>query len=481
MLDTDEPLAALAAGRQRWSAHLADFVSIPSVSGEPRHAADVRRAAAWLRARLHALGMPRAALVETPGHPIVWAEWRSRRPAPTVLIYGHYDVVAPGPAQEWRSPPFAPVERGGLLYGRGASDDKGPLSAQLAALEAWLAGTGRLPVNVTCLYEGEEEIGSVHLRRLIAGGWRPASQVGLVKAAVISDTRILAPDYPALIVGLRGSLAAEVEIAGSARDVHSGAFGGAIRNPAHVLCELLATLHDRSGRVAIAGFYDDVRPPAWTLRDGLAERMTAAQIVVTAGRQVAFGERGFSAYERTALRPALDVNGLSAGHTGPGGKGIVPARALAKLSFRLVPAQDPHRVAVQFRRHLALHAPPGVRARAVFSKPATPVTIDPRRGALQAARAALRAGFGRAPALLFSGGTIPVVEQFAACIGDPVLMGFALADDGMHGPNERVHLGALAAGARSLVHFLSLIARPGPGDARLWSDYEAREAAGVDR
>jgi len=460
MAGATEPLDALSARWPRWVGELADFVAIPSVSSDPRRRGDIQRAADWLRARLRALGMSRASLVQTPGNPVVWAEWTTPGAASRVLMYGHYDVVTPGGRTEWHSPPFLPVARGGFLYGRGASDDKGPVVAQLAALDAWLSTRGRLPVNVTCLFEGEEEIGSPHLRALLRHR-RPVARGPVFDAAVISDTRMLGPGLPTLVTGLRGSLAAELEVRGPRRDVHSGAFGGAIRNPAHVLAELIASLHDGAGRVSIAGFYRDVRPPGRDRFEGQpVARIITAQLLAQGGPRIAFGEPGFSTYERTAQRPALDVNGIEAGHTGPGAKGVIPARATAKLSFRLVPDQDPRRVAVLLRRHLARRLPRGVRLRTSFSKPVLPVTIDPFTPAAHAARAALEAGFGRAPALLDSGGTIPVVESFATRVGTPVLMGFARPDDGMHGPDERVDLSALAAGSRSLVHFLALMSKP---------------------
>lgn len=458
MAATNSPLALLAARRSSWVDQLSEFVAIPSVSADPRHRDDVRRAAEWLRQRLAAVGMRRAVLLETRGHPLVRAEWTSSAAPASVLFYGHYDVVAPGAVSAWRSPPFAPCRRGRFLYGRGASDDKGPLLCHLAALEAWLSTAGRLPVNVSCLFEGEEEIGSPNLRRLLArrprlNGRRP------VDAVVISDTRMLAPGRPALITGLRGGLAAEIEVVGPAHELHSGAFGGAVRNPAHALAELVAGLHDRSGRVSIEGFYRDVRAAPRLREEELVQQILASQIAAEAGTRFLFGEPGFSPGERATVRPALDVNGVHAGHIGPGGKGVIPAKATAKLSFRLVPDQDPRRVAALLQSHIARHRSEGLPVRTSFSKLSRPVVIDPGSPALSAAKEALAAGFGRQPVLLRSGGTIPVVELLAARVGVPVLMGFARADDGMHGPNERVDLAALAAGARSIVHFLERIGR----------------------
>ena len=462
MSPTDRPLRALAAGRSRSIQQLAEFVSIPSFSSEPRHVNDVRGAAGWLRARLREAGIPRTALIETGGAPLVWGEWSVSDTAPTVLMYGHNDVVARGSGQSWRSPAFAPVRRGRFLYGRGASDDKGPLLAQLSAVEAWAKSVGQPPLNVLCLYEGDEEVGSPHLRRLLRAGRLPPSAVGPVDAVLVCDTRMLAAGHPALVVGLRGSLAAEIDVRGSARDLHAGAFGGLVANPANELAALVTSLHDGQGRITIDGFYRDVAAPPYQHRDPAAEGLVAKQLLSHAGPGVSAGERGFTAYERGALRPSLDVVGLMAGRAGPAGGVTIPRSAVAKLSFRLVPGQDPHGVAPLLQRHLTRRAPHGVTVRTAFSKPARPVVIDPRQAAIRAAIKALRSGFGRTPALLRSGGTIPVVQPFAMRVAVPVLMGFARPDDGMHGPNERVDLVALAAGARSLVHFLYLMSSHAP-------------------
>jgi acetylornithine deacetylase/succinyl-diaminopimelate desuccinylase-like protein len=451
---TDAPLRALAGSRSRWIQNLAEFVSIPSVSSERRHADDVRRAAGWLHRRLREAGIPSTGLIETAGAPLVWGEWSVSPRAPTVLMYGHYDVVAPGSERSWHSPAFVAVQRGRFMYGRGASDDKGPLLTQLSAVQAWARAHGQPPVNVLCLYEGEEEVGSPHLMRLLRAGRLPTAARHRVDAVLVCDTRMVAPARPALTVGLRGALAADVEVRGSARDLHPGAFGGVVANPAGELTTLVASLHDQDGRVAINGFYQDVEPPPHAHRDTAAERLVAQQLLSHAGTHGSKGERGFSAYERGALRPSLDALSLAAGRTGGA---TIPARAVARLSFRLVPNQNPRRVAQLLERHVASRSRHGLTVRIKFSHAARPVAIAPRQPAIRAAELALRAGFGHPPALLRSGGTIPVVQLFAARVAVPVLMGFARPDDGMHGPNERVDLAALAAGGRSLVHFLYLM------------------------
>jgi acetylornithine deacetylase/succinyl-diaminopimelate desuccinylase-like protein len=366
-------------------------------------------------------------------------------------------VVGPEPLERWRTAPFSPALRGRFLYGRGASDDKGPLLCHVAAIAAWLAATGRLPVNVRCVFEGEEEIGSPHLapvlRRIAGDG---------VDAAVISDTRMLGPGQPTLIVGLRGGLAAELEVSGPERDLHSGAFGGAVHNPADVLCELVASLHDTEGRVAVPDFYRRVRARPAPVAPA-PERRASRALLGAAGARWAFGERGYTAYEQTAFRPALGVSGLDAGHTGGGVKSIIPSRARAKLTLRLVPDQSPREIGALLHAHLASRAPPSARVALSLAKPAHPVSIDPSAPALRAAAHALRAGFGASPALLASGGTIPVVELLSARLRIPTaLMGFARPDDGMHAPNERVDLDALAAGTRACIYFLDLLAATAP-------------------
>jgi len=472
------PAAPAARARRRAPlAALADLVRIPSISGAAAHAAGRRQAAGWLAARLRALGARGVRTFGPPDAPLVTGCWPAPRGAPTLLIYGHYDVVAPEPLDAWRTPPFQPVVRDGFLCGRGASDDKGPIVCQLEALRAWVAARGRPPVGVRCLFEGEEESGSRALLALL----RDPPPALRADAVLVCDTRMLGAGRPTLIDGLRGSLAAELVVSGPPRDLHSGAFGGAVRNPAHVLCELLASLHDRDGRVAIPGFYARVRgararpgagasPPSagrtGASRPGArggppGDRALLAQAGVARG----YGERGFSAYERAALRPALDVNGLLAGHTGPGGKSIVPARASAKLSFRLVPDQRPAEVARLLRRHLLARAPADVRVELRVGKHAPPYVGAAGDWAQRAAARALRASFGRAPVVLRSGGSIPVVGALRRALHAPVvLMGFASPDDGMHGPNERFALDALAHGTDACTRFLGELAK---GTARL--------------
>ena len=422
----------------RFIRELCDFLRIPSISAQPRHAGDVRRCAEWLAAHLHTIGLDRVRVIETPRHPLVCAEWRRAPGRPTLLIYGHYDVQPVDPLNEWQSPPFEPAVRGDYLYGRGASDDKGQLFCHLKAIEAYLRTSGRLPVNVVCLFEGEEEIGSPNLAPFIRRHRRALA----ADAAAISDTSIPAPDRPAITYGLRGSLGLELELRGPRQDLHSGHFGGAIHNPAQALCDMLATLHDASGRVTIPGFYDRLRPISPAERAALARAAPSdAQILRNAGVERGWGERAYTLYERATIRPALTINGITAGYQGPGGKGIIPARAAAKLSFRLVLDQDPREVARLFREHIARVTPPTVRAAVRVYSAARPALISREHPALRAAAVAYRRGFGAAPAFLRSGGTIPVVNTLQEILGVPTaLMGFGLPGDRIHAPNERFYL-----------------------------------------
>jgi acetylornithine deacetylase/succinyl-diaminopimelate desuccinylase-like protein len=453
------PADAVAHARGRRAATLRaleELVRFPSVSAEPRHASDLRRCAAWLAARLRRIGLDAVRVVPTARHPLVYGEWCRLPDRPTVLVYGHYDVQPVDPLSAWHSPPFEPTRRGDDLYGRGASDDKGQVSAHLAAIEAWLGGAGRLPVNVRCLLDGEEEIGSPSLASFLARHRRDLP----VDAAVLSDTRMLGPGRPAITYALRGLLNLELEIRGPSRDLHAGTYGGAVHNPLQALCELVDRLHDANGRVAVPGFYDGVRHPTGRLRRAMAASGPSdAAIRREAGVRRAWGEPGFSLYERTTLRPALTVNGIAGGYAGPGSKSVIPARATAKLGVRLVPDQDPEVVEQRLREHIARCVPRTVKATVHVSTCARPTLVDPRHPVMDAAVAACCRGFETAPVFLRSGGTIPVVRLVQDLLGAPtVLLGLALPDDRMHAPNERFYLPNLWRGTETCIWFLHELA-----------------------
>jgi acetylornithine deacetylase/succinyl-diaminopimelate desuccinylase-like protein len=452
------PTPALGYARDHRSqslTELKEFIRFPSVSAQPRHAEDVKRCAQWLTGHLRRIGLRDVAIITTPRHPIVYAASRSDMARPTVLIYGHYDVQPADPLAEWDSPPFEPVVRGQDLFGRGACDDKGQMFAHIKALEAYLQTTRALPVNVKCLFEGEEEIGSPNLAPFVARH-RDALAADV---AVMSDTRMLAPDRPALNYSERGALYLELELRGPDQDLHSGNFGGAVHDPLQALCETIAALHDKDGRIAIPGFYTDVRSRGRDERARMARiGPSDAQILRDARVAEGWGESGYTLYERLTIRPALTVNGITGGYQGPGGKGVIPARALAKLSFRLVPDQDPHKIDRLFRAYIARIVPSTMRASVCSLSGAKPALVDPKHPAMAAAALAYRMGFGAAPVLLRSGGTIPILSTFQEVLGIPtVLMGFALPDDRIHAPNEKFHIPNFYNGINTCIWFLAAI------------------------
>jgi acetylornithine deacetylase/succinyl-diaminopimelate desuccinylase-like protein len=426
------------ARRSKFVSELKEFLRFPSVSSQPKLAEEVANCAKWLARHLKGIGLDAVRIIPTAGNPIVYAQWLRVPGRPTLIIYGHYDVLPGEPLRAWRTPPFTPTLKNDNLHARGASDDKGQLFSHVKAIESYLKTANALPVNVKCVFEGEEEIGSPHLTSFIVKNKR-----GLrADAAVISDTRMLAADRPAISYAQRGGLRAELLVKGPPHDLHSGNFGGAIHNPLQALCEMIARLHDENGRVAIPGFYDDVR--SWSDEERAHMARTGPsneQILRDAKVERGWGESGFNLYERTTIRPALTVNGISGGHRGPGAKSIIPAQALAKLSFRLVPDQDPRKVARLFRAHIERIAPPTVRSSIRAFSAIEPALVDRNHPAVRAAALAYKKGFGAAPVFIRSGGSIPVVNTFQKILKIPaVLMGFGLPDDHIHGPNENFHL-----------------------------------------
>lgn len=459
VMNCSRQLSYVQGRRSRFVAELKDFVRFPTISAQPQRAADLKRCAAWLADRLRQVGLRRVRVIPTPGHPIVYADWTGAPGKPTVLVYGHYDVQPPEPFAEWRTPPFEPTVVGDDLFGRGACDDKGQMFAHVKAIEACLKTQGHLPVNVKCLFEGEEEIGSPNLKPFVERNRRRLA----ADVAVMSDTRMLAADQPALTYALRGGLSFELEVAGQKGDLHSGNFGGAVHNPLQALCEIVAKLHDADRRIAIPGFYDRVR------RWGDAEREFMAangpgdqQILRDAKAEHGWGERGYSSYERTTIRPSLSVTGVTGGYQGEGVKAVIPSRATAKLNFRLVPDQDPAEIERLFRSHIVRVTPPTVRTTVRSFLAARPALIDRRHPVMRAAARAYEHGFGASPVFLRSGGTIPIVNHFQELLGAPTaLMGFALPDDRIHAPNEKFHLPNFYRGIATCIRFLAEVGARG--------------------
>jgi acetylornithine deacetylase/succinyl-diaminopimelate desuccinylase-like protein len=450
----ERPLRYARSHRRRFVSELQDFIRFPTVSSQPKHAPDLKRCAQWLAAHLRRIGLRKTKIFGT-NHPIVYAASQHEPHRPTVLIYGHYDVQPPDPLREWHAPPFEPVVRGNYIFGRGSCDDKGQMFAHVKALESYLQTHRKLPVNVKCLFEGEEEIGSPELKRFLVRNRIPLA----ADVAVMSDMPIPGPNRPAITYALRGGLSLELEVTGPRRDLHSGLFGGAVHNPLQALCEIVASFHEPDGRIAIPGFYDQVRQ--WSPRERDYMRRTGLpddQILRDAQDDQAWGEQGYSLYERTTLRPALTINGLSGGYQGPGGKGVIPARALAKLSFRLVPDQDPLVIDRLVRQHVARVCPATVHAKVRTLSRSNSALVNRSHPALRAAFLAYRKGFGQAPRFLRCGGTIPIVNTIQETLGIPtVLMGFALPDDHIHGPNERFYLPNFLNGIATSIWFLSAV------------------------
>jgi acetylornithine deacetylase/succinyl-diaminopimelate desuccinylase-like protein len=444
-----------AENRSRFLAELQQFLRFRSISSQPGRRADAMQCATWLARHLKAIGLPRVRVVPTRGNPIVFASKFRGRDYPTILIYGHYDVLPGEPLHEWRTPPFEPTLIGNKLFARGTSDDKGQLFIHIKAVESYLSAEGALPVNVKFLFEGGEEVGSPNLDSFI----RRNRRILAADAAVISDTRMIAPNRPAISYAQRGGLRVELEIKGSDHDLHSGNFGGAVLNPAQALSEMIAKLHDAHGRVAIPGFYKDVRNWGEMERGFMARNgRSNEEILANAGVHRGWGEEGFSAYERTTIRPALTINGITSGHQGKGAKSIIPSRAIAKLSFRLVPDQKPERVARLFRDYINKIKPRQVQCAVKFFSPIAPAILNRKHPAILAAVGAYERSFGSRPVFIRSGGSIPVVKTFQKQLGIPVvLMGFGLPEDNIHAPNENLDLTNFTKGIETSIWYLALV------------------------
>ncbi|MCL6501715.1 MAG: dipeptidase [Pirellulales bacterium] len=438
--------AYLDEHRKAFEQDLCSLLSIASVSTDGRHQTEVRQAAQWLASQFAALGM-QVEVAETQGNPIVLAETPPVPAAPTVLVYGHYDVQPADPLDAWVTPPFAPSVREGNVYARGATDDKGQLLTHIKSAQAWLQTAGRLPVNIKYLIEGEEEIGSASLAPFVAAHrHRLACDV-----AVISDTCQFGPGRPAITYGLRGIAYFELRLTGPQHDLHSGVFGGAVVNPATVLAKLLAGVTNEKGQVQVPHFYDDVEPLAPEERErfaalGFDEAAFQRQLGVSA----LGGEEGYTTLERRWVRPSFDVNGLWGGYQGEGAKTVLPARAGAKFSFRLVPRQDPAKIAAELEAWLRQRLPPGISMELQAHHGSQPVVVSLHSPYVQAAARAIERGFGTPPVFIREGGSIPVVSMFRELLGvDTLLLGWGLDDDHAHGPNEKFSLADFHRGIKA--------------------------------
>jgi acetylornithine deacetylase/succinyl-diaminopimelate desuccinylase-like protein len=437
--------------RKRFLDELNDLLRIPSVSTSPEHKADMLRTAEWVAARLRNIGITDVQIFPTAGHPVVYGEHLTAGAgAPTVLVYGHYDVQPAEPLELWQSGAFDPTIRGENLYARGASDMKGQVMASLAAIEAILK-TDRLPVNVKFMIEGEEEIGSPNLGQFIS----THKDLLACDFALNPDSGILAPDVPSITYALRGLAYFELRLTGPDHDLHSGLFGGVVHNPAQVLCELIAGMHDAEGRITLPGFYDKVRPLDAEERAELARLpVTEAVLKNQTGVSEVWGEAGYTLVERLGARPTLEVNGLVSGFTGEGSKTVLPAQAMAKISCRLVPDQDPDEVHQQMLRYLDENAPKTVRYQ-LIKMVGGPASISDRHSpGVEAMSRAMEQVWGVRPVFKREGGSVPVVAQFQQLLGiESVNAGFGLPDDNFHAPNEKLHLPTWQRGIDTLIYF----------------------------
>ena len=447
----------LEANANQFQEALFELLRIPSVSADPAYSADMGRAADWLTEKFKKLGLE-TERIATSSHPILYAESPPVADAPVVLVYGHYDVQPPDPLDEWETPAFEPSVRNGNVYARGATDDKGQFLTHLLSVEAWLATRGPLPLQIKFLIEGEEECGSEALNELLDGKYtilgRPPSEALAADVAVISDTSQFGPGRPAITYGLKGIAYFQVNLTGPNQELHSGSFGGAVSNPANALTELLASLIDGDGRIQIPGFYDDVKDLTESEREqfeglGFDEEAFKQQI----GVHAVTGERGFSTLERKWARPTFDINGLWSGYQGEGAKTVLPARAGAKFSFRLVPAQDPEKIATALKAYLKEHCPPGIELELQEMHHAPGVVVPLESPYLSAASRAIEAGFGKSPVYIREGGSIPIVTSFKTLLNmDTLLLGWGQNDDNMHSPNEKFSLEDFQKGIRSSAH-----------------------------
>lgn len=427
---------------------LFEFLKIPSVSARPEHAADCQAAAQFVADSLSRIGFD-VAIEPTPGHPVVVGEWRKAGPsAPTILIYGHYDVQPAEPLELWTSPAFEPEIRDGRLYGRGSVDDKGQLFLHVKALESHLATRGKLPVNVIVLAEGEEEVGSVNLAAFLE---REKKRLAC-DAVVISDSSMFAPGIPSILSSLRGLAYLQITVKGAQTDLHSGMYGGAVVNPAMALARMLATMHDENGHIAVAGFYDDVRPfPDHVIAAMRELPFDDAHLMEEVGVKQLSGERGYTTLERLWTRPTCEINGMLSGYTGEGAKTVLPSEAMAKVSFRLVPDQNPDNIANLVEAHLRRVAPPEVTTVIVkHLHGGRPWRAELEGPIFEAGKIALEAAFGRTPVITGEGGSIPVVGDFEHILGAPVLlMGFGLPGENAHAPDEWMSVENFTLGIRA--------------------------------
>jgi len=446
-------LSYVEANHDRYLGELKDILAIPSVSTNPGNSSDIRRCAEWLSEHMRRIGLKNVQVFPTPGHPVVYADWLQAPGKPTLLLYGHYDVQPPEPLELWTSPPFEATIRDGRLYARGSADDKGQVFIHLKSIEAYLMNGGDLPINIKLLIEGEEEIGSEHLETFV----KEHKDMLRADLVLISDSSMFAQGVPSICYGLRGLAYMQIDLTGPGKDLHSGSFGGTIHNPIQALSEIIAQLHDKNGKVAIPGFYKDVQALSKKERNAYkrlpwSDRKYAKELSVNA----LYGERGFTTLERVWARPTLECNGIWGGFTGEGAKTVLPSKASAKISMRLVPHQTAAKAAKLFEKHIRKLAPKTVKVTVRNLHGGEPAITPIDSPGVQAAVAALEKGFGKKPLYQREGGSIPIVVQFKQLLGlDTVLLGFGLPDENAHAPDEFINLDNFFGGIRTSVHFFN--------------------------
>ena len=451
--DSKDVLARIDSEKERYLEELKDYIRIPSISTDPDFKADVLRAGEFLVGKLREAGL-QAERIDTAGHPLVYAEWLGAPGKPTVLFYGHYDVQPVDPIELWRNPPFEPTVEGDKLVARGATDDKGQSYAHVKAVAALLAERGKLPVNVKFLVEGEEEAGGAAIEEYVKqdGGKRLKAD-----AVVISDSSLFAPGQPSLIYGLKGLCYTEIKVTGPNRDLHSGTYGGALWNPLNALCHIVDGLRDaKTGKILIPGFYDDVRPlEEWERAEWAKLPFDEEEYRVDLGVPELFGEEGYTTRERTWGRPTCDVHGLFGGYMGKGAKTVLPSWGGAKISMRLVPDQDPQKIAKLFAEHVQAIAPKGVTVEVTNLHGGPAVVVEVQGPIVDAALDAMQEIWGARPVRIREGGSIPIVSTFSSVLKSPVLLlGFGLNDDGLHSPNEKFNISHFYNGIRSVARLL---------------------------
>ncbi len=440
--------------RQQYLAEMKELLSIPSISAQSQHLPDMEKASRWIANRLSDAGIQNVQIMPTGGHPLVYGDWLHADGAPTVLIYGHYDVQPVDPIDLWETPPFEPTIRDDYIFARGATDDKGQMFAHIAAVDAMLKSDGKLPLNVKFILEGEEEVGSKNLETFIAGH----TDLLAADCALISDSHILSPTQPLVTYGLRGLAIFELEVRSAAHDMHSGQYGGVVHNPLTALVEILSKMHNDNGTVQIPGFYDDVQPVS-AEEHAMMEKLPN-HILEETGAKKLWGEKEFSIPERTGARPTFEIHGIVGGYVDEGSKTVIPAHAFAKLSMRLVPNQDPEKVTRQFKDYVAQIAPDTVDVEVRTYDRAPASLVDRHDSAIAAMCQAYEESFGNPPLFAREGGSIPVVQMFQQYLDVPVaLMGIGLADDNLHAPNERFYLPNFYRGIEASIRFMHIYSK----------------------